>query len=180
MAFAQYANYDAVGLAELVAKKDVTAAELVEEAIGRIERHNSKLNAVVFKTYERARSAAKLPLTGPFAGVPFLLKDILGAQKGVPSRQGSNFIPPAPPPDATLVRGSRARVDLARQDERAERPCRRRSHLYGAQQPVGARSPVRIRAGRARRLRPGSCRLRMRTTAAGRSARRPRQTGLWA
>jgi amidase len=58
MAIADYAKYDALGLAELVAKKEVTAAELVEEAIGRIERHNSKLNAVVFKTYERARSAA--------------------------------------------------------------------------------------------------------------------------
>lgn len=105
MAIAEYANYDALGLAELVAKKEVSAAELVEEAIGRIERHNSKLNAVVFKTYDRARSAAKLPLSGPFAGVPFLLKDILGTQKGVPSRQGAAFIPPAPAPhDATLVR----------------------------------------------------------------------------
>ena len=105
MAFAQYADYDALGLAELVAKKDVSAAELVEEAIGRIERHDSKLNAVVFKTYDRARSAAKLPLSGPFAGVPFLLKDILGGQKGVPSRQGSAFIPPVPAPhDATIVR----------------------------------------------------------------------------
>lgn len=105
MAFADYAKYDALGLAELVAKKEVTAAELVEEAIARIEKHNSKLNAVVFKTFDRARSAAKLPLSGPFAGVPFLLKDILGGQKGVPSRQGSAFIPPAPAPhDATLVR----------------------------------------------------------------------------
>ncbi len=48
MAIADYAKYDALGLAELVAKKDVSAAELVEEAIGRIERHNSKLIAVVF------------------------------------------------------------------------------------------------------------------------------------
>jgi amidase len=105
MAIADYAKYDALGLAELVAKKDVSPGELVEEAIGRIERHNSKLNAVVFKTYDRARSAAKLPLSGPFAGVPFLLKDILGTQKGVPSRQGAAFIPPVPAPhDATLVR----------------------------------------------------------------------------
>jgi amidase len=106
MAFPEYANYDALGLADLVAKKDVTASELVEAAIARIEKHNPKLNAVVFKTFDRARSAAKLPLQpGPFAGVPFLLKDILGTQKGVPSRQGSNFIPPVPAPhDATLVR----------------------------------------------------------------------------
>ena len=106
MAFAEYANYDALGLAELVAKKEVSAAELVEEAIARIEKHNPKLNAVIFKTYDRARSAATLAAAaGPFAGVPFLLKDILGAQKGVPTRQGSSFVPPAPAPhDATLVR----------------------------------------------------------------------------
>jgi amidase len=106
MNFTEYADHDALGLAELVAKKQVSATELVEEAIARIEKNNPKLNAVIFKTYERARSAARLPLQpGPFAGVPFLLKDILGAQKGVPTRQGSNFIPPAPAPhDATLVR----------------------------------------------------------------------------
>lgn len=105
MAFPEYANYDGLGLAELIAKKDVTSAELVEEAIARIEKHNPKLNAVVFRTFDRARSAAKLPQGGPFGGVPFLLKDILGAQKGVPTRQGANFIPPVPSPhDSTLVR----------------------------------------------------------------------------
>jgi amidase len=105
MAFQDYAKFDALGLADLVAKRDVSPAELVEEAIARVERHNPKINAVVFKTFERARSAAKLPVQGPFAGVPFLLKDILGTQKGVPSRQGSNFVPPVPAPhDATLVR----------------------------------------------------------------------------
>ena len=106
MNFTEYADHDALGLAELVAKKQVSATELVEEAIARIEKHNPKLNAVIFKTYDRARSAARLPLqVGPFAGVPFLLKDILGAQKGVPTRQGSDFIPPAPAPhDATVVR----------------------------------------------------------------------------
>lgn len=105
MAFAEYANYDALGLADLLAKREVSPAELVEEAIARVEKHNPQLNAVVFKTYDRARSAAKLPQQGPFGGVPFLLKDILGAQKGVPTRQGSNFIPPAPSPhDATIVR----------------------------------------------------------------------------
>jgi amidase len=105
MAFQDYAKFDALGLADLVAKRDVSPAELVEEAIARVEKHNPKINAVIFKTFDRARSAAKLPVQGPFAGVPFLLKDILGTQKGVPSRQGSNFVPPVPAPhDATLVR----------------------------------------------------------------------------
>src|SRR5262249_20273460 len=77
-----------------------------EEAINRIEKHNPKLNAVVFKTFDRARAAARAPLpSGPFAGVPFLLKDILGVQKGVPTRQGSSFVPPSPSPhDSMLTR----------------------------------------------------------------------------
>ncbi len=105
MAFPDYAKYDGLGLAGLIASKDVSPPELVEEAIARVERHNGKLNAVVYKTFDRARSAAKLPVRGAFGGVPYLLKDILGAQKGVPTRQGSNFIPPAPSPhDSTLVR----------------------------------------------------------------------------
>jgi amidase len=105
MAFADYCRYDGLGLAQLVANKDVSPLELVDEAIARIEKHNPKLNAVIYRTFDRARSAATLPLRGPFAGVPFLLKDILGAQKGVPTRQGSPFIPPVPSPhDSTLVR----------------------------------------------------------------------------
>lgn len=105
MSFNEYAQYDGIGLAELVAKKEVTPLELVEEAISRVEKHNGKLNAVVYRTFDRARSAATLPVRGPFCGVPYLLKDILGAQKGVPTRQGSSFLPPAPSPhDSTLVR----------------------------------------------------------------------------
>jgi Asp-tRNA(Asn)/Glu-tRNA(Gln) amidotransferase A subunit family amidase len=38
-------NYDGLGLAELVKKKKVKPAELVEAAIERIERHNPQLNA---------------------------------------------------------------------------------------------------------------------------------------
>ena len=46
------------GLAELVRKGEVSAAELVEAAIERIERHNPALNAVVYKAYDEARAAA--------------------------------------------------------------------------------------------------------------------------
>ena len=105
MSFAEYASHDGLGLADLVARKQVSPLELVDAAITRIEKHNPRLNAVVYRTFERARSAATLPQRGPFGGVPFLLKDILGAQKGVPTRQGSNFVPPVPAPhDSTLVR----------------------------------------------------------------------------
>ncbi|MGC1579357.1 MAG: hypothetical protein WA813_25105, partial [Beijerinckiaceae bacterium] len=46
MGFAEYSNYDGLGLAELVNKKEVKPAELVEAAFERIERHNPQLNAV--------------------------------------------------------------------------------------------------------------------------------------
>ena len=56
-----------------------------DEAIARIEKHNPKLNAVIYKTYDQARAAAKKKLPdGPFKGVPFLLKDIMAFQTGVP------------------------------------------------------------------------------------------------
>jgi len=100
-----YAQYDGLGLAELVAKKKVKPIELLDEAIGRAERLNPVLNAIIFKDYERARDAAKGKLPkGPFAGVPFLLKDILAFAQGMPTRQGAQFIPPIPwPHDSFLV-----------------------------------------------------------------------------
>ena len=104
MGFAEYADYDGLGLAELVRKRKIKLAELVEAAIERIERHNPQLNAVVFKAYDEARTKAKAKLSGAFAGVPMLLKDILGFKKGWPTRSGSGFVPAAPSPfDATLV-----------------------------------------------------------------------------
>ncbi len=89
---------------ELVNKKKVKPAELVEAAIERIERHNPQFNAVVFKAYDEARAKATAKLSGAFAGVPMLLKDILGDKQGWPTRSGSRFVPAAPGPiDATLV-----------------------------------------------------------------------------
>ena len=92
MSFADYADYDGLGLAQLVKRGEVSPAELVEAAIERIERHNGVLNAVVHKAYDEARQTATSTLPeGPFKGVPFLIKD-LGAQvKGWPRTSGSRF-----------------------------------------------------------------------------------------
>jgi amidase len=101
-----YADYDGLGLAALVAKKQVTPPELTEAAIARIERHNPTLNAVVHKAYDEARAVAALDLPdGPFRGVPFLIKD-LGAQvKGWPRTSGSRFAQvSADAEDSELVR----------------------------------------------------------------------------
>lgn len=75
--FSDYDKYDGLGLAALVKRGDVTAAELLDEAIARTEAINPKINAVIMKHYDEARAqiARGLP-EGLFSGVPFLLKDL--------------------------------------------------------------------------------------------------------
>jgi amidase len=106
----EYADYDGLGLAELVRKGEVQPAELVEGAIERIERHNGRLNAVVYKAYDEARKTAAGALPdGPFKGVPFLIKDLAIRVKGWPRTSGSRFAcVDADGEDSTLVTRYRA------------------------------------------------------------------------
>jgi amidase/6-aminohexanoate-cyclic-dimer hydrolase len=77
MAFREYGDYDAIGLAELVRKKQVSASELLDEAIARTARVDPQINAVVVKHYDYAQRQIDNGLPdGPFTGVPFLLKDL--------------------------------------------------------------------------------------------------------
>jgi amidase len=105
MSFQEYNDYDGLGLGELVRRGEVTASELLEEAIARVERHNGTINAVIYTFYDQARQAARRkPGQGLFEGVPFLLKDILGDCQGVPTRLGSRYFPAFPSPiDSELV-----------------------------------------------------------------------------
>ncbi|THD63264.1 amidase [Phenylobacterium sp.] len=92
MSLDSYSDYDGLGLAELVAKGEVTPSELAEAAIDRIERRNPTLNAVVYKGYDDARRWAAGPLPdGPFKGVPFLIKDLGMPVAGWPRSHGSKF-----------------------------------------------------------------------------------------
>ena len=93
-----YLEQDATGLADLVRRREFSAAELVESAITRIELLNPTLNAVVHSFYPRGRERAGQALDGPFAGVPMLLKDLCGELAGEPTRCGSRIIPPVPSP----------------------------------------------------------------------------------
>jgi amidase/6-aminohexanoate-cyclic-dimer hydrolase len=77
MSFKEYGSYDAIGLADLVRKKEVTAAELLDEAIARTAKVDPEINAVVVKHHDYARNQIEKGLPdGPFTGVPFLLKDL--------------------------------------------------------------------------------------------------------
>ena len=87
----EYADLDATGLAALVRDGSVSPSELVEEAIARIEALNPVLNAVITPMYEEARAAAAGPVQGPFAGVPYLMKDLFYASAGSRLTNGSRF-----------------------------------------------------------------------------------------
>src|SRR5260370_34583559 len=77
MAFREYGSYDGIGLAALVRKKQVSAGELLDEAIVRTARVDPQINAVVVKHYDYAQRQIDNGLPdGPFKGVPFLLKDL--------------------------------------------------------------------------------------------------------
>ena len=102
----EIATLDATAQAELVRRCDASPLELVDAAIARIERLDPKLNAVVTKLFDRARDRARAHMPeAPFRGVPFLLKDLHAAQKGVRMTQGSAFLKDyVPDYDTELVR----------------------------------------------------------------------------
>ena len=90
--FEEYRSHDALGLAELVRRGDASPMELLELAIARTEAVNPIINAVVLKHYELAREQVRRGLpSGPFQGVPFLLKDLGIALKDTVTTEGSRF-----------------------------------------------------------------------------------------
>jgi amidase len=83
---------DATGQADLVRRGELTAAELVESAIERIESLNPTVNAVVTTAYEHALDIAATNPSGAFAGVPMLVKDLLIEVPGLRFTEGSRFL----------------------------------------------------------------------------------------
>jgi amidase len=89
----QYLTSDATTLAGLVAAKEVTASELLALARERSDAVNPTINAVVMPLTRVADSRAAGPgLTGPFAGVPFLIKDLAQEYAGFPTSSGSRAL----------------------------------------------------------------------------------------
>ena len=82
---------DATAQAALVARGEVTARELVDAAIERIDRVDGRLNSVIHRRFERARDEAPAA-RGPFAGVPFLVKDAVCHTAGDPFHAGMQVL----------------------------------------------------------------------------------------
>lgn len=89
--FHEYAHYDALGLVDLIARGEVSASEVVEAAIARAEAVDPLLNCFVSTDFEGARAAARASREGPFAGVPFAVKDLWLEWAGAPHTAGSRF-----------------------------------------------------------------------------------------
>ena len=104
-------THDGLALAHMVRQGRVSPVDLVEHAIRRIERLNPALNAVITPMFEQARKAAARPLPpGPFAGVPFLAKDLMLFIRGAPLSNGCRGMkqrhvrPPMECPQAQAIR----------------------------------------------------------------------------
>ncbi len=98
MRFPDYEDYDALGLARLIAERQITPREALDGAIERTEARNPELNAIIRPLYDYAKSRADAltPGAGPLAGVPYPIKD-LGVQiVGIPTSAGTAVLKDVP------------------------------------------------------------------------------------
>ncbi|MGH7856726.1 MAG: amidase family protein, partial [Candidatus Binatia bacterium] len=112
----EYSRHDAVGLADLVARKEVKAEELAAAALAAVEKVNPKLNAVLQTLADGATAEIRAGLPrGPFTGVPFMIKELVLHAKGVRCDMGSRLAQGFVAPDDTelMARFRRAGLVLA-------------------------------------------------------------------
>lgn len=104
----EYLRYDAVALADLIRRKEVSAREVCEAAIERAATVNDKLNAICYPQFSDALGQT-YPSDGTFSGVPMLLKDLAQEQQGQPCTFGSRGLKNnIAPQDSEYVRRARA------------------------------------------------------------------------
>lgn len=103
--FKEFDDYDALGLADLVRRHEVSSRELVETSIARIEALDDVLNAVVIRCFDQALDVAETaPPTGQFAGVPYLAKNLHSSWAGIRSTNSvSSFADAVSPTDSLIA-----------------------------------------------------------------------------
>nr|WP_296766099.1 amidase family protein [Rhodococcus sp. (in: high G+C Gram-positive bacteria)] len=93
MDFHEYASFDALSLAEHVRSGAVSPSELLELARNRADSVDGELNSIVVRIdHEADAQAASAELDGPFAGVPFLIKDLAQEYRGYATSCGSRSL----------------------------------------------------------------------------------------
>ncbi|CCQ14492.1 Amidase, Asp-tRNAAsn/Glu-tRNAGln amidotransferase A subunit [Rhodococcus sp. AW25M09] len=99
----EYRKFDGLGLAELVATGDVTPRELVDCALAQATSIDPSINSIVRLMSEQADAQLTDTLRGPFAGVPFLIKDLSQDYAGLPTASGSRSLTDLPMPEHSTV-----------------------------------------------------------------------------
>lgn len=93
MKLSEYACYDATGLAELVARGEVSPKQLRECAAEAAAALNPALRAILELYTDRVEDGdPQASTTGAFAGVPFFLKDIGASEEGRLCEMGSRMM----------------------------------------------------------------------------------------
>lgn len=102
MSWNEWSNLDAIGLADLVRKSQITPREVAQQVALAIDALNPAINSII----EVFDDAVKDPMkdgtnpAGVFAGIPFLMKDLGPTLKGRLQEMGS-----------LLMRGNRSSAD---------------------------------------------------------------------
>jgi Asp-tRNA(Asn)/Glu-tRNA(Gln) amidotransferase A subunit family amidase len=105
-----YDRSDALEIARAIREREVSAGEVLDEAIARAEAINPRLNALTARGYDVARASAAASSDGPLAGVPILVKDLGPKLAGLPMTMGSRYFASYVPPvdDEFFTRVKRA------------------------------------------------------------------------
>jgi len=88
MEVSEYAKYDATGMAGLISTRRASAEDVRQAALRAVEAVNPELNALVGEPFDKPLSYST---DGPFAGVPFLIQDLVLHAEGVPTQAGTRL-----------------------------------------------------------------------------------------
>jgi len=89
--FPEYENHDGIALAALLAKGEISTADLLRAAQERMDLHNPAVNAVLLRLDEQAARQPQRAAASPLAGLPILIKDLQADIQGCPTHSGSHL-----------------------------------------------------------------------------------------
>ena len=92
MRFDEYRTHDALGLAQLIRTRQVSRQEVLNAMLQRLHAVSPRVNAITFLHQPALDPAGPcIGEAGPFAGVPWFMKDLHAPVKDIPLTHGSKF-----------------------------------------------------------------------------------------